>query len=139
MSQSLDNFDLPDDPLGKRWAAAIHALLSCSSQAKAAKAAGVSRITIRRYLEIPAFVEAYRAARRAAFEVMIANLERTASKAVRTLEKNLKAERESDQIRAALGLLGSAIKAKEMFDLEQRMADIEKKLGAGSGAQSGEN
>src|ERR1019366_4594498 len=49
---------------GRKQEAAIAALLSCSNLEEAALTAGISAVTLRRWLKIPEFVEAYREAKR---------------------------------------------------------------------------
>jgi hypothetical protein len=105
---------------------ALEALLSCSTIKAAAKAARVGERTLRGWLKEPAFLATYRAARRQAVEAALGHLQRATGKAVRTLVGCLKATKESDRVKAALGILDRAVKAVELIDLEERVAGLER-------------
>src|ERR1700685_3080143 len=78
-----------------RQAAAIAALLAEASVSAAAKKIGVGEKTLRRWMELPAFKAAYRAARVDVVEGAAARLQRAAGKAVETLEALLRCKHNS--------------------------------------------
>jgi hypothetical protein len=106
---------------------AIAALLRTRTIRRAAAAIDVDERTLRRWLQDPSFVKAYRAARAAVVENALADLQRTARKAVACLRRNLTCGRASDEIRAALGVLGHAVKGVELIDLQERVEALEAK------------
>ena len=111
---------------------AIAALLQHSSIKKAAAACGVAEKTLRRWLRLPDFLAAWRAARQRTFEAAVAELERHALRAVRALARNLKAEKPSDQNRAADLLLGHRKEYVELQDLLQRVQALEERQQQGA-------
>jgi hypothetical protein len=117
----------PDDALTARQSAAITALLTTKTIAAAAKRAKVAESTIRRWLACdPGFQQVFRAARRSVMDTVIGRIQQVAGEAVDTLQKNLKAERPQDQIRAALGVLEYATKGLEVGDLLERVEELER-------------
>lgn len=104
---------------------AIAALLSCRTIKAAAERCAVDEATLRAWLRLPEFLAEYRAARRAVVEGAIARLQRATSKAVATLERNLKCGRPGDEIRSALGILQHATHAVEVTDLQERIEALE--------------
>ena len=113
------------EKLTRKQEQAIAALLQAPTLKKAAAACGVAEKTLRRWMQLPGFITAWRGARRQAFEAAVAELERHALRAVRTLAKNLKADRPSDQNRAADLLLGHRREYVELEDLARRVTDLE--------------
>jgi hypothetical protein len=111
---------------------AITALLQHSSIKKAAVACGIAEKTLRRWLRQAAFLAAWCAARQRTFEAAVAELERHALRAVRTLAKNLRAEKPSDQNRAADLLLGHRKEYVELHDLLQRVQALEERQKQGA-------
>jgi cell division inhibitor SulA len=105
---------------------ALEALLSCPTIKAAAKAARVGERTLRGWLKEPAFLATYRAARRQLVEAALAQMQRATGKAVKTLVACLKAPKEGDRVKAALGILDRAVKAVELIDLEERVAGLER-------------
>jgi hypothetical protein len=106
---------------------AIAALLTHRSIEDAAKAVGIGTQTLLRWLKIPEFDAAYRAARRAAFAQATARLQQATSAAVSTLLKimvdpNAPA---STRVRAADSVLDHAKQAIEIEDVEVRVAALE--------------
>jgi hypothetical protein len=105
---------------------AISALLSTRTIPEAASAAGVSARTLERWLaESDGFSAAYRAARRQVVEVAIGRLQDATGDAVATLSRNLTCGKPAVEVRAALGILEQAIKAVELWDLEERLSELE--------------
>lgn len=104
---------------------AITALLSLPTVTAAAAEVGVTERTIRRWLaDDPEFIAEYRQARSAAFQAALSRLQALAGDAVECLERNLKAEAEGVQVRAALGVLELA-KGAAADDLAERLATLE--------------
>src|SRR5262249_45427790 len=103
----------PDKPggckLGRKQEAAIAALLTERTHAAAARAAGVGETTLQRWLRMPAFQSAYRAARRTLVEAAIGQLQLASKEAVRTLLRNLGCGVPSAEIRAAAQILQLAM------------------------------
>ena len=108
--------------------AAIAALLSQRSTEEAARAVGVSSVTLLRWLKEPGFSAEYRAARRSAFSQSVARLQQASGAAVSTLLKvmidaNTPA---SVKVRAADSVLDHAAKSIEIEDIEARVAELER-------------
>src|SRR5262249_45144903 len=114
--------------LNRKQEALIAALLTEPTHAAAATKAGVSEATLHRWLHLPEFQAAYRAARRDVEEAAIGRLQQAAGKAVEALERNLTCGHAGNEIRAALGVLDQAVKAVELIDLAVRMDELERKL-----------
>jgi transposase len=119
------------DKLPRKAGAVIAALLSEGSVKAAAARAGVSESTVRAWLrERPQFAADYRAARRQAVEAATGALQAAAAEAAETLRKELGGKRSSGRIRAAVAILDRAIKAVELMDLAERVAELERCAGA---------
>jgi len=112
----------------ERREAAIAALLSEPTHALAAERAGISLATLQRWLRKPAFVSAFRRARRRVVEHAIGRLQGITGGAVEALRRKLSAEKPGDQIRAALGILDHANRAMETLDLLERVEQLESLL-----------
>src|SRR4051794_18438474 len=107
---------------------AIAALLTQPTVEKAAEAAGVSANSLKNWLKDQQFIAAYRAARRQIVERAVGQLQAATRRAVATLRKNLKAPRESDQIRAAALILEHSARGVELWDLAQEVAELRRQL-----------
>jgi hypothetical protein len=116
------------EKLDRTKEAAIAALLARPSIKAAAAQVGVNEQTLRSWLKLPDFLAEYRAARRQLVEAALARLQKAAGKAVRTLVRNLKAAKASDQIRAACVLLEQAVKAVEVLDLSTQLEELRAEL-----------
>ena len=114
--------------LSRKQQQAIAALLSHSTIEAAAKAIGITSVTMRRWLKSPQFQAEYRAARRQVVELAIARLQYITDTAVTTLTRNLKCGQPSIEVRAAMGILDRAIKAIEIFELEGRLTAVEERI-----------
>ena len=113
-----------------RWQeVAIAALLSEPTLKLAAAEARVSERRLRAWLKRPDFAAAYASARRRMLEHALSRLSRAANRAVTTLTRALSCEKPSDRIRAALGVLDRALAGAQLLDLDERMKEIERKLG----------
>ena len=107
---------------------AIQALLSHSTIRAAARQAKTSEATLHRWLVEPAFSEAYRQARLKTFDDAMIDLQQASVEAVKTLRRNLQAESEAIQNRAAVALIELAFKSRELIDFEARFRLIEEQL-----------
>jgi hypothetical protein len=112
--------------LTRKQEALIAALLTEPTHAAAAAKAGVSEATLHRWLHLPEFQAAYRPARRGVVETAIGLLQKSTSKAVEALERNLACGHPGSEIRAALGIIGHAVQAVELLDLVERMEELER-------------
>src|SRR5581483_866128 len=81
------------------------ALLSEPTHEAAAAKAGVSPATLRRTLQLPTFLSAYRSARRRLVEVAVGKMQQAAGEAVEALRQGLTYDSPSVRVRAALGIL----------------------------------
>jgi hypothetical protein len=124
------------EKLGRKQEEAIAALLSQRNIDDAAKMAGVGTRTLLRWMKLPEFNAAYRAARRAAFSQSIARLQQATSAAVSTLLKVMvdPSTPAATKVRAADSVLGHSAKAIEIEDIEARVAELER---AGEAAKKG--
>lgn len=113
------------EKLSRRRELAVAALLAEPTVALAASKAGVSEASLGRWLQRPEFQSAFRAARRQVVESAVAGLQAACGEAVETLKRNLRAESESAQIRAAALILEHAVKAVELVDLAERVERLE--------------
>ena len=111
---------------------AIVALLAEPSIEAAAQTAEVSDVTIWRWMKQPEFRAKLRDARRAVVEGAIGRLQAAATEAVDTLRRNLTCGTPSFEVRAAATILDQAIKAVELFDVVERVEQLEARLAAGS-------
>ncbi len=107
-------------------------LLLHPTREEAAAAAGISGVTLWRWMQEPEFAEAYRKARRQAVQQAIGRIQQVCSEAVATL-KTIMEDSEapaSARVSAAKTVLETAIKAVELEDLEARLSILEEKMGA---------
>jgi hypothetical protein len=91
----------------------------------AAEKAGVSEVTLWRWLKLPEFLAAYRQARREVMEKATAQLQQSAWAAATTLVRLLGAGSDSTRLRAATEILNQANKGLETLDHEERLAALE--------------
>ena len=114
------------EKLTRKQEQAIAALLSEATVASAAEKAGVSEVTIYRWLKIPDFISAYREARREVVEKAIAQLQQSSWAASTTLIRLLGSGSDSVRLRAAQTILDQANKGVELLDFEERLAALER-------------
>jgi hypothetical protein len=112
---------------GRKKEAAIAALLTQRNIEEAARAAGIGRQTLIRWLKIPEFQADYREARRTAVFQSNARLQQASGAAASTLLKimvdvNAPA---SSRVRAADSVLDRAKFAIEIEDIEERVKALE--------------
>ncbi len=111
--------------LTKKQEAAIAALLSTSVMKDAAAQVGISDVTLWRWLQLPEFEAAYRAARRQVVERAVTELQAATGEAVETLKRNLHCENEAVEVRAASIILEQAVKGVELIELQERVQRLE--------------
>lgn len=106
---------------------AVLALMTEQTPVKAAEVAGVSLRTLYRWMKEPAFIEAYRMARRDAFSQAIALTQRYAALAVNTLARAMtdNSTTGSSKIAAAVALLRFGREGIELEDLAARVDALE--------------
>ena len=122
------------EKLSRKQDQAIGALLTEQTIESAAERVGVAEATLRRWLKLPEFLAAYRAARREVMEKTVAQMQQASWAASTTLIKLLGAGNESVRLRAATELLNEANKGLEILDHEERLAALEE-LAAGQGGR----
>jgi len=103
---------------------------------EAAKAVGVSETTLWRWLQRDDFQKYYRDARDKVFDGALGALQRAAKEAVNCLRRNLECSRPGVQVQAARTIIDFTLKARELFDLEIRLAQLEAARMAVSGTRS---
>src|SRR6266536_55070 len=113
---------------------AIVALLTEATLGAVAKAADISEVTLWRWMKEPEFKSRLRDARRAVVEGAIGRLQQAATQAVDTLQRNLTCGTPSVEVRAAIAILDQAIKAIELFDVVERVEQLEARLSSGGPA-----
>lgn len=118
------------DKLERKTEAAIVALLAHPTMPEAAKAAGVSETTLWRWLQRDDFRRKYREAQDKVFDGALGSLQGASTDAVSCLRRNLTCGNVSVQVQAAKAILDYTIKAREMFELENRIALLEAALKA---------
>jgi transposase-like protein len=114
--------------LSHREDVALVALLTEATIANAAQRVGVGEATIYRWLQQPDFQAKYRAVRRQLLENAITQLQSVAGEAVGTLVRNLYCGHAPTEVRAAMALLGLAVKSVELIDTQERLAALEDAL-----------
>lgn len=113
----------------RRMELAIAALLEAPTLPLAARQAGVSERTLANWLKDEVFQAAYRRARGAVLEHAITKLQKAATKAAETLERNLDCGHGPTEIKAAGLVLDHATRLKEVLDHEERLKALEKQRG----------
>jgi hypothetical protein len=99
------------EKMSRRQEAAIAALLCEPTHAAAAAKAGIGEATLRRWLRLPAFAAAYRAARRELVEAAVGRIQAATGQAVDTLLDVAKdGAKDGDRVRAAVALLDHALR-----------------------------
>ncbi len=117
-----------DGKLTAKQEAALLALLAHGTIEAAYGAAGVSKATMWRFLQLPAFQTRYRAARRQLVETAIAQLQSDCTIAARVLREVAedKAAPASSRVAAAKAILDMSVNAVELTDLQERVEKLEK-------------
>jgi hypothetical protein len=109
---------------------AIAALLTRPSIRSAAAECGVSDRTLRNWLKVPEFAEAYAAARRQGLQVAVGRLHHGAQAAVTTLLRKLRSNNDGTAVKAALGILAEAFRGADLLDISERLSALEAEAAA---------
>ena len=106
---------------------ALDALLREPTVLAAADAAGVSKTTIFRWLSDPTFAAAYKQARGHLLTSTLTALQSASSTAVATLSEVMKdtTAQPSARVSAAKAVLEMSLKAREVLEVEERLAALE--------------
>jgi hypothetical protein len=112
---------------GRKKEAAVAALLTQRNIEEAARAAGIGKQTLIRWLKVPEFQAAYREARRAVVSQANARLQQASSAAVSTLVKIMvdPSAPASARVRAADRILERGKQGLETEDIEVRLTALE--------------
>jgi hypothetical protein len=115
------------DTLTRKQESAIAALLSHPTTKDAAAAAGVSVPTLWRWLQDEDFDRAYKQARRESVRQAVAHLQRSSGEAVEVLRSVMNDDGTTAAVRvtAAKAIIEYSIKAVEVEDLAERVAELE--------------
>jgi hypothetical protein len=116
------------DKLSRKQEQAIAALLVEPTIDSAAQKAAIGLTTLKNWLKLPVFLGAYRAARRQVVEGALGQLQRATGEAVAALKRNLKCNQPGNEIRAAVAILDHAVKAVEVLDLVEQLADLKQQV-----------
>lgn len=116
-----------DITLPPKQQAALDALLTEPTVAKAAQKIGITERTLYRWMNEPAFARVYAQHRRQAFGQAVALTQRYAPVAVQTLAKLMldATVPASDRIKAATAILRLGREGIEIDDLQHRVAELE--------------
>jgi hypothetical protein len=104
---------------------AIACLLTEPTVQAAADKAGVGVATLGRWLQSRAFRAAYHAARRQVLAGTVQALVLASTDAVAVLAAELKGAKAGDRIRAAEKILGLALRAESLVNLDDRLSALE--------------
>ena len=113
------------EKLTRKQEQAIAALLVEPTLAAAAARCGVGDKTLWRWMQIPVFEAAYRTARRAIVDTVVAGLQLAATDAVSCLRRNLACGQPGVEVRAAAVILEQVLGALDRLDLEERLRRLE--------------
>jgi predicted transcriptional regulator len=132
---SLATAENPISITTNRQEKAIIALLNQPTMKEAAEAAGISEVTLWRWLQTPDFRSSYMEARRVAVQRAIARTQAATTEAVETLREvmNDQTAKGSERIAAAKAILDYALKGIELEDHEMRLQELEARLAGQSG------
>jgi hypothetical protein len=113
---------------GRKKEEAIVALLTQRNTEEAARAVGIGPATLMRWLQIPEFQAAFRAAKLAAYSQTIGRLHQMSTAAVSTLGKVMvdPGTPPATKVRAADSILNHTTKAIEIENLEARLSELER-------------
>lgn len=116
--------------LSQKQEKALSALLTEPTIRAAALCAGVSERQLHRYLSEEGFRQAYEQARGEAFNAALSSLQVGAGAAVSLLRELIQSDAETPVVRlnAATKLLAFSIKARELQDVEERLAELERRV-----------
>ena len=114
--------------LNRKMDAAIIGLLTQRNLEDAARSAGISLATLRRWQDLPEFDKAFRRARRQAFGQQISRLQYASAAAVTALHKLVvdPSAPPAVKVRAAYCIVILGNKAIEIDDIDQRLTELER-------------
>lgn len=117
-----------DQALSPKQEMLIAELIAGNNITIAARLADVGDKTARRWLKLPHFQQAYKAAQKQVFETALAALLLKVEKAVDTLDRNMDSVEApaAAQIRAAQIVLEQANNVHKMRELEEKLVELEK-------------
>jgi hypothetical protein len=120
--------DKPIRELSSKQRKAITHLLASRSVEEASKAAGISERTLYRWMNERVFAAEVAAAETNAIDYAVRRLIALSDSAVETLQTVLRDDgaSASTKVRAALGILDSLIKLRELRNIEARIVALEK-------------
>jgi len=114
-------------PLTAKQELALTALMTAPTQEAAAKSAGISTITLWRYMKQAEFRDAYEAARREVAGETVTELQRSSLNAVKTLNA-ISMNNEAAvtaRVSAAKAILDMSFRAAEVADFKARLESLE--------------
>lgn len=116
--------------LSQKQEKALAGLLTEPTIRAAAVSAGLSERQLHRYLSEESFRQAYEQARGEAFNAALSSLQVGAGAAASLLREQIQSEAEAPVVRqsAAVKLLGFSLKARELQDVEERLAELERRV-----------
>ena len=118
-----------DAKLSRRQSRALVALLRESTIRNAAKSAGVSECSIRRWLRTDRdFMHALREVRAAILEGTLAALTEASAEAVTVLREAMRTGTPATKARAAATVLDQSTRIRESVELARQIEEIERKL-----------
>lgn len=129
----MDKNGTPKDNLMPKQVSAIAALLTVKDVAGAAKDAGVSLRTLRRWMVSDAtFIAALKEAQHQALEDVTRRLAGVASYAITTIAALMADKRTpaSVRLRAAIAILDQLLRIRELVSLEERIVALEERAQA---------
>ena len=109
---------------------AVLALVEHGSVVAAADACKLSRQTLYRWLREPLFAQALRIASGEQIEQASRRLSSLMIRAIDELERLLSSESEHQRRLTADSVLSHALRLRELVELEQRVSNLEKQIGA---------
>ena len=114
----------------KKCEKVLSALLQSPNLTEAAKLAGVSEVTVWRYLKDPSFAEKYHNARKALLDSAINKLQAACGEAVETLRQIMGKEtaNPSARVSASKVVLENSIKTGEIAEVLRRIELLESKF-----------
>lgn len=114
--------------LSRRHEAVIVALLANPTIKDAAAAAGVNESTVWRLMQREDFQRRYKEAQEKALDGALGSLQGAATEAVGCLQRNLSCGLPSAEVAAAKAILDFTLKAREQFDILDRIGNVERAI-----------
>ena len=116
--------------LSKNQLKAVEALITYDSVADAAKACGLARDTIYRYLKVPEFDHELKKAKRTMVDQAVTSLQRSCKDAAAALAQICKDKDSppSARVSAAREILSQTMRALEIESIEERLKSLEDRL-----------